>query len=934
MKTFFRNAMGKKLITTLLVLVMATCAVFAASITVKGEVGDAKIYDNNYKIVENPSQISTGYVVQTAENGIAFANDSFIIQVEPNSLVQIMSLGGTPEIYLLDGKAAAASTKSFRVRTTVTYYSAEANSEIYVISDEAEESAFVSAGSASATNLITGKKTTVPEGTYINNAKGDSTPSAIDAAAYWSNESETAESTEQAATEQPAAEQPAAEQPATEQAPVEVVVIPAPLSRTFTYAGYSATITAYIGEAHVTYPAFVTNEEINAAAAAASWKYPEYVQGITYEFTEPGALTIYYPETYGETEFNLAMGILEKELPAYLNELFQTEAEFTVEAPEPVVIVVEAPAEEPVAEEPVAEEPAPAEETLGALTHTFTYGQFSATLEAYIGTAFLTYPDFVRDDEIDAAAYAASMAYPEDVKGIYYEITEPGKATITYPETYGKLEFDYAVALIEKELPGYIASLFATEPEPEAVVAEEPAPEAPAEPAPAEPAPAAEPEKTPIETTPRPEPQEVEPEPEKESNFRFGATIGVIYGLDHPSSSYKAFLHDRIGGFGKNLEVYVDPTIYYNNLTFGLHFVVDMSLFRPTQIVNPFTFNANGVTEVVNSIMKYIGVFAYEAGDFSIRADRTTELEFRNPVYDSMKRAYDTEDKLLGTVSYTAGNFSANAFVDDLQFQAKLEGRGQYAGLRAAYNLGKVEIGASAIVDMRSGIKSMNFYPAVDIVAPFTFQDTTIEVDAGFAAQLTTSGLQGMLVEGKVNVTYGILTVGVGAAYNKDHHFNDLVNNGPADVIKQFSGNSIDILLSGAINTKYLRVSGSIDAPFALDGGSRLAYNTVITKNGKTEVISADTLNAQADVMLGKFTFSVGAVYNGFCGRLANLLKAIKHASGRRAALAGFVDPEISTYYGIADIKLGNFDAYVRADLARVNGTMTIPVSIGASFSF
>ncbi|MBR2282635.1 MAG: hypothetical protein IJ863_08440, partial [Spirochaetales bacterium] len=289
---------------------------------------------------------------------------------------------------------------------------------------------------------------------------------------------------------------------------------------------------------------------------------------------------------------------------------------------------------------------------------------------------------------------------------------------------------------------------------------------------------------------------------------------------------------------------------------------------------------------------------------------------------------------LLGTVSFTAGNFSAYAFVDDLQFQAKLNGRGQYAGIRASYALGKIEVGASAIVDMRNGVRSMNFYPAADLVLPFTVQDTTFEINAGFAAQMTADGVKGMLVEGKINVKSGILTLGAGAAYNKDHHFNDLVNNGPADVIEQFSGNSIDILLSAAIDTKFFKVSGSIDAPFALEGGSRLAYNSVMTRNGKTELISADTFNAQADIMLGKFTFSVGAVYNGLCGRLANLLKAVKNSSGRRAALAGLLDPEISSYYGIAELEIGGFDAYVRADLTRVNGTMTKPISIGASFSF
>ncbi len=932
MKTFFRNATGKRFLAVLLVLALATGAVFAAPLSAEGKIEAATVYDSSYKAVKDATSVSSGYILKTDAGNVTLSNSNLIVQVEPSSLIQFINVDGAIELYLLDGRAAVASTEAYTVRTTVTSYAAKANTEIYVISDDAEETAYVSSGSAVATNLITKAKTTLGAGTYIDNSKSNFVPAQTTRDDYWAKAeqpSQTSSAPESKETSAPATSQEVSQPEAS---------APAALTRTFKYAGYSATIEAYIGKAFLTYPSFVTNSEIDAAAGAAALKYPQYIKGIYYEINEPGRATITYPETYGVYEFNFAMDLLAKELPAYLNEVFSREETLIVEEPAPVQTQTAAVAE--TATEEVAAAPAATAAT--ALTRTFTYAGFEATVNAYVGVAYITYPSFVTEAEINAAAAAAAAKYPQYVQGIYYEVTEPGLLTVNYPESYGIGEFNFAMDLIGYELPYYIAEVLA---QPESVKAEAPAeqPAAPAEEtpsAPAEPAPAApaQPDKTPIETTPRPEAQP-EPAEEKKTNFRFGGTYGVIYGLaNNPSSDYlRPTFTDRTIVYGKNLEVFADPTIYINNFTFGLHLAVDLCLFNDFEFVNPFeNLSFDGITASVNSIARFIGVIGYESDNFTFRVDRKSELEFKSPVYDSMKRAYDTEDKLLATASLELGKFSLEVFMDDLQLTAKLNDRGQYAGARAAFTFGKFEIGASAIANLNGGFEDMELYPAVDLALPFTFQNTTFEFNAGFAVQLTNEGLDGMLAEGKINITAGAFTFGVGAAYNKDHHFNDLVNNGPADIIDQFDGDSLDILLSAALDTKHFKISGSIDAPFTLSGnGSSLAYNTVKTKNGDVESLSADTFNFQADVIFGKFTFSAGAVYNGLCGRLATLAKTIiKNTDGKRAALAGLLDPEISTYYGIMGISFEHFDAYVRADLTRVNGRMTVPVSFGASVNF
>ena len=922
MKSNFGNGIGKKVVAVLLLLAMTAGMVFSAPLKAAAGYGDAKIYDSTYKSVKDVSEVSDGYVVKTAEDSVLLENGDIRIDVGPNSLAQIISLGGNPEIYLLDGRAEFYSSAAFTVRTTVTNYKAEAGTTIYVITEDKEETAYVEAGAATATNLITKEVTQLGAGTFIDNAKSGFTPTEKALNEYWNKPSQTKQTAQAETAQAEPAQQPAAE-PATEPAAEQAGA----MTYTFEYYGFTATVEAYIGLALIHYPSFVTDEELGAAAAAAVAAYPEYTKDITYEILEPGLAAVYYPKEYGPNDFYFAMGLLEGELYAYLDwisaQLFATEPEETKPAEEPAV-----------------------EEQLGALTYTFNYYGFTATVEAYIGLAYIHYPSFVTDEELGAAAAAAVAAYPEYTKGITYEIVEPGLAVVYYPEEYGPNDFYFAMGLLEGELYAYLdwisAQLYAKAPEapaapeatPEPVVVEQPAPVEPSTPAP---------EKTPIETSPRPE----EPAPEapvekKKSDFKFGARLGFIYGFGENGDEYAdpAFLKDRVGVFKKNFMAIIDPYISIKNFELGLHVILNV---KNGQFLNPFTFDTeHGVTGYVGSAFHYISMFRFKTNDgaFSISATRHTDLEFRSPINEPFRLGYDKEDKLLATMTLQAGGFSIKAFADDLEFAAKRNGRSQYVGVRAAYTFNKFEIGISAVADIKGGVKDMVYYPGADIVVPLHFGKQDLEVSAEAAVQIASGKITAILGKATIEtITNNWLVIGMGAAYNHRSHINEIMNNGPADVIEQFSGKSIDILLKVGIDTNVFKLIGKFTVPVSLTKGTdRLVYNKVITKSGNEATISADTMDIQMELNLGKFKFSAGVIFNGFSGRVADVMKSLIKREGRREALVGLVDPEVSTYYALASFGFNAgpvaVDTFVRADLMRVNGTLTIPVSAGLGISF
>ena len=808
MKSFFGNAIVKKIVAIILVLAVSAVA-FAGSLKPQGSFGDAKVYDNSYRAVQNPQGVSDNYVIRTYSSAVILSGESINIQVESNSLVQFISLGDKTVFYLIDGRAIFSSKADFEVRTPVTSYSAQGGTAIYVITEEVDETAYVNVGKAKATNLITGEVTTFGEGQYIDNAQKNFEPASTTRRDFWALEKRA----EQAPAQQPAEEQ--AKQPA---------------------------------------------EEVQ-------------------------------PEPQAEK-------------------------------------VAEQPAQQPVVE-------------ASPLEHTFSYRGIRAVLRAYIGVAELEYPEYVTSEEIDSAAKAAVLTFPEALtQDITYEVLSPGYAKIYYPQSYGKTEFDMAVYLLDQELPGYIDAILGPETAPEQQRAAEEQPEQPAE------APQATVREVieskvekPAATAEAPAPAEEEPV-EESKGFRFGATVGFIYGYGDRGDYFAdpQFLHERVGVFLKNYLVIVDPILSYNDFTFGLHLEAD---FRSGQLKSPLLkFTRGGITGIVNGVMQFVSVFNYTKGNFVVNVDRTSDLEFRSPIVSKFDRNFDHVNKLLATMSYTNGGFGFKAFVDDLQLNAKLDGRSQYAGARMSYLLGKMEIGMSVIADVKNGFRDIVLYPGGDAVLPFTIRGVDFALEGGAVASWPLDKTRGKaaMVEGKFNKTSGIITFGFGGAYSVRYNFNDIVNNGPTDVISVTRGKSIDLLANFGLNFGFFRFSADVRVPFSIKGSSRLVYNTVLTKYGNTASISADTMNMQADVIFGKFTFTAGAVFNGFAGRVADLLKAIKNGEGRRAALAGMVDPDVSTMYAKAEFapSIGPVDLsiYARADLMVVKSKIAIPLSAGLTISF
>ena len=939
----------KRIAAIALLLVIMVGIAFAAPLKAAAGFGDARIYDNNYKLVRNPSQVSDGYVIRTAADSLILTGDNVRIEILPNSLARIIRLGKSPELYLLDGQAEVYSSVVFMVRTTVISYRADAGSTIYVITDDDNETAYVKNFQAVATNLITGKSTTINAGKYMDRTeKAQAQTPASQSPAQTST-----------TRQQPSSPAPQRPEPAT--APVaeaEHVL----MSRTIEYRGFSATIMAMDGEAVVRYPEFVTEAEMIDALQAVFSQYPEIADEILITFGEPGIMYAYYPAEYGEDGFNLAFGIIERELPPYLDNLMATYAAQAEAKPAEKEIlvpfeIVTQPVEQPVEQSTTGKpaEPAPAQTETKAeepvseaapepLTWSFDYRGISANVKAYVGLAYVTYPAEITNEEIDAAAAALVATYPEYTAGITYEILRPGLAEITYPESYGPDEFNFATGILTSELRPYIDWIAASV-KPGKVEGTITVPEA-SEPAVAEPAQAetvaSETVKTPIETSPRPvEQAQTGQKEEKKSLFSFGMNVGVIAGFGTNGDYYysPSFVNGRIGMFAKNITATVDPEIRIGNFTLGLHLNLEV---KDGKFVNPFTFSTNGITRTVSSIMHYVSKLGFRTdnGAFEIYARRNVELEFKSPIHESFKLGFEKEDRLTLTGALRLGGFTISGFFEDLEFKNKIDGRSEYAGVRAAYTLSKFEVGISTAVDVKRGLKNMIFYPGADIVVPITVNGQEIEISAQIAAQILSGKLNAVLAKATVDtLTKDWLVLGVGVAYNYKSHINDIMNNGPVDVVVQYYGNSVDVTLRAGVVLGPFSLIGKMTLPLAINRVSgKLVYNTVRTRSNRIAYITADTMDLQADLKLGSFKFSAGVIYNGFTGRLSNFAKALIKKEGRVETLKKLLDPEFSTYYALAtySTEIGgvSFKTFARADLMRVDGTLTIPLSAGFGIAF
>ena len=330
----------KKTIAFILVLAVAATAAFATPLKAQSGFGDAKVYDSSYKAIQNPSEILENYVIRTSTVPVYLSGGPVNVKAEANTMLQFISLEDEAVFYILDGRAIFSSKSAFEVKTPVTVYKVQAGTALHVITEDAEETAYVDVGQAEATNLITGEVTQIGPGLYIDNSKKAFEPAPTTRDEYWR-----ASSGKSAETAAPAV------QPAVEPAVAETVVTNlGALEHTFSYRGIRAVLRAYIGVADLEYPEYVTNEELDAAARAAVLTFPETLtKDIVYEVVEPGLAQIYYPESYGKTEFDVAVYLIDQELPGYIDALLgvpESQEQLVAQEPE-VQSEPEVPAEPP-----------------------------------------------------------------------------------------------------------------------------------------------------------------------------------------------------------------------------------------------------------------------------------------------------------------------------------------------------------------------------------------------------------------------------------------------------------------------------------------------------------------------------------------------------------------------------------------------------------
>ncbi len=214
------------------------------------------------------------------------------------------------------------------------------------------------------------------------------------------------------------------------------------ISEVYTYQGYRVEAVIEEGRTELTYPA-VPDEEAEAFIALENERYGLASLGIVYEITEPGKAVFTYPESITPETVAAELDVLISDLITYVTP-----------APQVVEIVMPEPAEEDVAE-PVVK----------------TYSYLGYTVEALIeeGRTELTYPA-VPNEEAEAFIALENEKYGLASLGIVYEITEPGKAVFTYPESIVPETVAAELDVLISDLIAYVTAPAEAEEVPAAVV--------------------------------------------------------------------------------------------------------------------------------------------------------------------------------------------------------------------------------------------------------------------------------------------------------------------------------------------------------------------------------------------------------------------------------------------------------------------------------
>ena len=257
----------------------------------------------------------------------------------------------------------------------------------------------------------------------------------------------------------PAAEAPApAPEVETEEAetPVAVTEESTPVvtkeAGSLSFYGYTLTYEAVPGKAEITYPSFITEDEVDAFFAYAAQNHGDLLSGVYYDVTGDGTMTVTFPENVTVADASAVVNLLSADLSAFVADYLGVEKEEVVRTVENQVVSI------------------PAKET-GSLSY---YG-YTLSYEAVPGKAVVSYPSFITEDEIDAFFSYAAAKHGDLLSGVYYDVTGEGQMTITFPEDVTVEDAGAVVNILSADLSAFISDYL--EPEEEPVAAEIPSQE-------------------------------------------------------------------------------------------------------------------------------------------------------------------------------------------------------------------------------------------------------------------------------------------------------------------------------------------------------------------------------------------------------------------------------------------------------------------------
>ncbi len=226
-------------------------------------------------------------------------------------------------------------------------------------------------------------------------------------------------------------------------------VVESPVTRTIRYRDHVVTLESYDGHAFISYPEFVTTDEVIGFCAAEAMKYGSMAASVSYAIGQNGRMTVFYPQGVSSEDRAYGIDLLAEDLLDYVQG-FATPVVSEVPMPE-------IPAIEPAVPEKLAEP------VIVPSVHVHRvislWGDEFAVVGAYDGNGVVLYPQYVSSEEIAQAAAMLFAAYPTDLNEVYYEIPNLGRLVVTYPKGLSEDELNGYVDVLESDLRWYLSYL-------------------------------------------------------------------------------------------------------------------------------------------------------------------------------------------------------------------------------------------------------------------------------------------------------------------------------------------------------------------------------------------------------------------------------------------------------------------------------------------